>query len=78
MTFAETILTMRGHQVSQSREWEKYRLVAYQVYTSIAKKSPNKSIQQYFPLPTDQSGKKLDSSLVKARRNAFLDKMAKK
>jgi hypothetical protein len=47
------------------------------VYTSIPKKSPNKSIQQYFPLPTDQGGKKLDSSLVKARRNAFLDKMAK-
>jgi hypothetical protein len=78
MTFAETILTMRGHQISQARDWEKYRLVAYQVYTSIPKKSPNKSIQQYFPLPTDQSGKKLDSSLVKARRNAFLDKMAKK
>jgi hypothetical protein len=77
MTFAETILTMRGHQVGQAREWEKYRLVAYQVYTSIPKKTPNKSIQQYFPLPTDQSGKKLDSSLVKARRNAFLDKMGK-
>jgi hypothetical protein len=77
MTFAETILTMRGHQISQSREWEKYRLVAYQVYTSIPKKAPNKSIQQYFPLPTDQSGRKLDSSMVKARRNAFLDKMAK-
>jgi hypothetical protein len=77
MTFAETILTMRGHQVSQSREWEKYRLVAYQVYTSIPKKSANKSIQQYFPLPTDQIGRKLDSSMVKARREAFLDKMAK-
>jgi hypothetical protein len=77
MTFAETLLTLRGHHTSQARDWEKYRLVAYQVYTSIPKKSPNKSIQQYFPLPTDQSGKKLDSSLVKARRQAFLDKMAK-
>lgn len=77
MTFAETILTLRGHQNSQSREWEKYRLIAYQVYTSIPKKSPNKSIQQYFPLPTDSNGKKLDSELVKARRQAFLDKMAK-
>ena len=77
MTFAETLLTLRGHHTSQARDWEKYRLVAYQVYTSIPKKSPNKSIQQYFPLPTDQSGNKLDSSLVKARRNAFLDKMAK-
>lgn len=77
MTFAETILTLRGHQNSQAREWEKYRLVAYQVYTSIPKKGPNKSIQQYFPLPTDMGGKKLDSELVKARRSAFLDKMAK-
>ena len=77
MTFAETILTIRGNHVSQARDWEKYRLVAYQVYTSIPKKEANKSIQQYFPLPTDKVGKKLDSSLVKARRNAFLDKMAK-
>jgi hypothetical protein len=52
-------------------------LVAYQVYTSIPKKGPNKSIQQYFPLPTDMGGKKLDANLVKARRSAFLDKMAK-
>jgi hypothetical protein len=77
MTFAETILTLRGHKTSQAREWEKYRLVAYQVYTSIPKKGPNKSIQQYFPLPTDMGGKKLDPDLVKARRQAFLDKMAK-
>jgi hypothetical protein len=77
MTFAETILTMRGHQISQSREWEKYRLVAYQVYTSIPKKSSNKSIQEYFPLPTDQNGKKLNPEMVKARRQAFLDKMGK-
>ena len=77
MTFAETILTMRGYHVGQSREWEKYRFIAYQVYTSIPKKEANKSIQQYFPLPTDQSGRKLDSSMVKARRQAFLDKMAK-
>jgi hypothetical protein len=77
MTFAETILTLRGHQTYQAREWEKYRLVAYQVYTSIPKKGPNKSIQQYFPLPTDMGGNKLDPSLVKARRQAFLDKMAK-
>jgi hypothetical protein len=77
MTFAETILTLRGHQNSQAREWEKYRLVAYQVYTSIPKKGPNKSIQQYFPLPTDNNGKKLDANFIKARRQAFLDKMAK-
>ena len=77
MTFAETILTLRGNQLSQVREWEKYRLVAYQVYTSIPKKGPNKSIKDYFPLPTDQGGKKYDPSLVKARRQAFLDKMAK-
>jgi hypothetical protein len=77
MTFAETILTLRGHHTGQSREWEKYRLVAYQVYTSIPKKIPNKSIQEYFPLPTDQGGKKLNPEMVKARRQAFLDKMAK-
>jgi hypothetical protein len=77
MTFAETILTMRGHQISQSREWEKYRLVAYQVYTSIPKKEANKSIQQYFPLPTDNGGKTFNPEMIQARRQAFLDKMAK-
>ena len=77
MTFAETILTLRGHQNSQARDWEKYRLVAYQVYTSIPKKTPNKSIQQYFPLPTDKTSRKLDADLIKARRKYFLDNMAK-
>jgi hypothetical protein len=77
MTFAETILTLRGHHNSQSRDWEKYRLVAYQVYTTIPKKNANKSIQQYFPLPTDGNGKKIDAELLKSRRQAFLDKMAK-
>ena len=77
MTFAETILTIRGNHVSQARDWEKYRLVAYQVYTSIPKKEANKSIQQYFPLPTDKVGKKFNSEMVQARRQAFLDKMAK-
>lgn len=77
MTFAETILTLRGHHTGQARDWEKYRLVAYQVYTSIPKKTPNKSIKQYFPLPTDGSGRMLDAELIKARRQAFLDKMDK-
>lgn len=77
MTFAETILTLRGHHNANSRDWEKYRLVAYQVYTSIPKKSPNKSIKQYFPLPTDGGGVKLDAELIKARRKYFLDNMAK-
>lgn len=77
MTFAETILTIRGNHVSQARDWEKYRLVAYQVYTSIPKKEANKSIQQYFPLPTDKVEKKFNSEMVQARRQAFLDKMAK-
>jgi hypothetical protein len=77
MTFAETILTLRGHHTSQSRDWEKYRLVAYQVYTSIPKKEANKSIQQYFPLPTDNGGKTFNPEMVQARRQAFLDKMAK-
>jgi hypothetical protein len=77
MTFAETILTLRGYHVSQLREWEKYRLVAYQVYTSIPKKEPNKTIQQYFPLPTDNGGNKFNPEMIKARRQAFLDKMDK-
>jgi hypothetical protein len=77
MTFAETILTLRGYHVGQSREWEKYRFIAYQVYTSIPKKEANKSIQQYFPLPTDKGDKKFNSEMVQARRQAFLDKMAK-
>jgi len=76
MTFAEIILMLRGHNIKQAREWEKARLIAYQVYVSIPKKAPNKSITNYFPLVTDNlNGKKYNAEMLKARRQAFLENM---
>ena len=54
MTYAEMILAIRGYEKRQEREWERARLIAYQVYSGIPKKGQNKSIQAYLPLPSDK------------------------
>jgi hypothetical protein len=64
MTYAEMILAIRGYEKRQEREWERTRIVAYQVYTSIPKKGQNKSIQAYLPLPSDKTRiKKVDPDM---------------
>ena len=60
MTYKETILAIRGYENRQLRDWERTRLIAYQVYTSIPKKGANKPITHYLPLASDlrnRSGK---------------------
>ena len=54
MTYAEMILAIRGYEKRQEREWERTRIVAYQVYAGTPKKGQNKSIQAYLPLPSDK------------------------
>jgi hypothetical protein len=55
MTFAEHLLMMVGKQRAFYQDFSKHRLTAYQVYMSIptGKGSVKKSIENYFPLPTD-------------------------
>jgi hypothetical protein len=75
MTFAETILMLQGYNIKQSRDWEKFRLVSYQVYLSYPKREANKSITNYLSLVSDKLNKKSYSvDMLKARRQAFLDK----
>jgi len=76
ITFAETILTLRGYNIKNAREWEKYRLVAYQVYTSIPTKQPKKGITQYLPLLTDRlNTKQYNPEQIKQRRALFIAKL---
>ena len=55
MTFAEHILMVIGKERAFYQDFSKHRLTAYQVYMSIptGKGSVKKSLENYFPLPTD-------------------------
>ena len=66
MTYKETILAIRGYENRQLRDWERTRLIAYQVYTSIPKKGANKPITHYLPLASDlrnRSGKSAEDMI---------------
>lgn len=75
MTYKEIILAIRGYENKQQREWERARLVAYQVYAGTPKKSQNKSITQYLPLASDIMNRvKKDPEKLKAQREFFINK----
>ncbi len=50
MTWKEFQLRIDGYNRIQKTEWEKYRLVAYQVYASTPMKNKPVSIDRYLPL----------------------------
>ena len=77
MTYKEVILAIRGYENWQVREWERTRLVAYQVYAGIpkAKGHSNKPIHQYLPLPSDLRNRVTKSrEEIEAQRRYFIDK----
>lgn len=75
MTYKETILAIRGYENRQLRDWERTRLIAYQVYAGIPKKNQNKPITQYMPLPSDLRNKVTRSKEeMEAQRRFFIDK----
>lgn len=76
MTYKETILAIRGYEKRQLREWERARLIAYQVYAGIPKKNPTKPIQQYLPLASDNIHKKSKEEM-EAVRKFFIEKQRK-
>lgn len=76
MTYKEVILAIRGYENKQIREWERTRIIAYQVYTSIPKKQANKAIQSYLPLPSDNRNKRSREEMNKVR-TFFLEKQRK-
>ena len=61
LTPAEFYFKMKGHDVIKWERWEQSRLIAFNVYCSIPLKkgSVHKSIEKFFPLPSDKSNKVL-------------------
>lgn len=76
MTYKETILAIRGYENRQMRDWERARIIAYQVYTSIPTKQAKKPIQHYLPLPSDNKNKRSREEMAKVRA-FFLEKQRK-
>lgn len=80
MTYKEVILAIRGYENWQIREWERARLIAYQVYTSIPKQKGhgNKPIHQYLPLPSDLRNRNIKTKEeIEAQRRFFVEKQRK-
>ena len=78
MTYKETILAIRGYENRQMRDWERARLVAYQVYAGIPKKGANKPITHYLPLASDlrnRAGK--DNESLNEFRKRLIEKKLK-
>lgn len=73
MTYKETILAIRGYEKRQMRDWERARLIAYQIYAGIPKKGNNKPIHQYLPLPSDSIQRKSKEEMD-AVRKFFINK----
>lgn len=78
MTYKEVILAIRGYEIRNSRDWERFRLIAYQVYAGTPKKGSNKSIYAYLPLPTDRKVPILTKEEDKALREFFIKKQLNK
>ena len=69
------IVAIRGYENKQNREWERARIIAYQVYVGIPKKGNNKPIQAYMPLPSDiNKVKKMSEEEKQAQRDIFIKK----
>lgn len=76
MSYKETILAIRGYEAKQLKEWERTRIIAYQVYAGIPKKGTNKPIHSYLPLPSDSNyGKRMGKEEYEQTRQFFLDKL---
>lgn len=73
MTYKEIILAIRGYENRQVKDWERARVIAYQVYASIPTKQSKKPIQQYLPLSSDNKHKRSREEM-KAVRAFFIEK----
>ena len=62
------ILSIRGYENRQNREWERTRIIAYQVYAGTPKKGDNKPIHSYLPLPSDRINRKSKDEMEAVRR----------
>lgn len=77
MTYKETILAIRGYENRQEREWQRSRVIAYQIYASTPTKDSKKPIHMYLPLPSDNRNKRSKDEM-KAVRAFFIEKERKR
>lgn len=77
MTYKETILAIRGYEDRQEREWQRIRVIAYQVYASTPTKDSKKPIHMYLPLPSDNKHKRSREEM-KTVRAFFIEKERKR
>lgn len=73
MTYKETVLAIRGYENRQERDWQRIRVVAYQVYASTPTKDSKKPIHSYLPLPSDRI-KRRSKEEMEAVRKFFIEK----
>lgn len=73
MTYKDVVLAIRGYENRQEREWQRIRVIAYQVYASTPTKESKKPIHMYLPLPSDQRNKRSKSEM-EAVRQFFINK----
>lgn len=81
MTYKEIVLAIRGYEKRELGEWERTRLIAYQVYAGIPKKKgeSNKPIYSYLPLPSDgQKANRMTKESYEETRQIFLNKLKEK
>jgi hypothetical protein len=79
MSYKQIILSIRGYENRQLRDWERARLIAYNVYAGIPKKEKNRSIQSFLPLPSDANMKRQRTKeQEKELRKFFIDKQRNK
>jgi len=72
---------MRGYTNRQLKDWERARLIAYNIYASIPKKkgTSNQSIYSWLPLSTDQNRpRKMSDEKNKELRKFFVNKQQSK
>lgn len=60
-TTAEIYLRLKGYEKIRWEAWEQARLISYNIYSSIPRKSGSvlKSIEKFYPLPSDKDNFKL-------------------
>jgi hypothetical protein len=79
MSYKQIILSIRGYENRQLKDWERARLIAYYGYAGIPKKEKNKSIFAFLPLASDSNRKgQRTKEQEKELRQFFIDKQRNK
>jgi hypothetical protein len=79
MSYKQIILSIRGYENRQLKDWERARLIAYYGYAGIPEKASKKSIFGFLPLSSDANRtNKRTKEQDKELRQFFVDKQKRK